>query len=140
MQPCLFSDRSVIRTSYRAGPSTLTKNEIERAAGMKRRWKSKGCEGPVIKSYATVSDDEDCATFREIADTMTLNGDKMNHASARNYVLRVMRKFAIALADRNDVTLDDVDVEFQATHPEFQSAIGRLVQDYYASGANIAPE
>ena len=52
----------------------------------------------VDRGYATVATDEG-VNYREIADTMTELGFPMNHSSARNYVLRVMRKFVDAFAD-----------------------------------------
>ena len=51
----------------------------------------------VNRGYATVIESEG-VNYREIADTMTELGFTMNHSSARNYVLRVMRKFAAAMA------------------------------------------
>ena len=45
------------------------------------------------KGHATVTED-DGVNYREIAEIMTEMGFKMQHSSAHNYVLRVMRKFA----------------------------------------------
>ena len=46
--------------------------------------------------YATV---EDGVNYRDIAETMSEIGFKMNHSSARNHVIRVMKKFADAVND-----------------------------------------
>jgi len=76
--------------------------------------------------YATV---DDGINYRDIADTMTDIGYTMNHSSARNYVLRVMRKFAEAIADQYDIDMSDEKLEDAARSPMFQSGIAQLLQD-----------
>ncbi|NDD31357.1 MAG: hypothetical protein EB084_24160, partial [Proteobacteria bacterium] len=49
----------------------------------------------IERGYATV--DSDGVNYREISEVMTEMGWPMNHSSARNYVLRAMRKFAVGL-------------------------------------------
>lgn len=77
--------------------------------------------------YATVSDDEG-VNYRDIAETMTMMGHKMNHSSARNYVLRVMQKFASAIADMNDVELEGEKLQLVAKSPSFQCGISDILQ------------
>lgn len=81
----------------------------------------------VDRGYATVADDEG-VNYREIADVMTELGFPMNHSSARNYVLRVMRKFADALAREYDIEADELRIDEIAKSPEFQHGIADILQ------------
>lgn len=76
--------------------------------------------------YATV---DDGVNYRDIADTMTEIGYKMNHSSARNYVLRVMRKFAEAIVDQYGINVSDDRLDDIARSPMFQSGISELLHD-----------
>lgn len=80
----------------------------------------------VDRGYATVADDEG-VNYREIAETMTDLGFIMNHSSARNHVLRVMRKFVHALADGWDVNMDDRKVDEISKDPAFQQGIADVL-------------
>jgi len=77
--------------------------------------------------YATI--DENGVNYRDIAETMTHLGYKMNHSSARNYVLRVMRKFVDAIAEKHGVSLTSDDANKISKSPLFQSGIYDLLQD-----------
>ena len=73
--------------------------------------------------YATVS----CgigAGYREIAEQMCEDGFKMNHSTARNVFLTVMRKFAKDLCE-----LTSNRVESMASDPRFQSSICGMLSD-----------
>ena len=76
----------------------------------------------VDRGYATVSS-EDGINYREIADTMSELGYPMNHSSARNYVLRVMKKFVLEFASEYDLSLDSSKIDEIAKSPTFQSGI-----------------
>ena len=76
--------------------------------------------------YATVLEDEG-VNYREIADIMTGLGFTMNHSSARNYVLRVMQKFAEAFNEEWKLGLTEVKTRAIASSPNFQSAISDLL-------------
>lgn len=78
-------------------------------------------------AYATVATEEG-VNYREIADMMTEIGFKMNHSSARNYVLRVMRKFADAVMDAWDVEMSDDRKDKIIKSPQFQQAICDILQ------------
>ena len=78
--------------------------------------------------YATVTFDEG-VNYREIADMMTEIGFKMNHSSARNYVLRVMRKFADAIVDNWDVDVPEHKLDKIVKSPQFQQAICEILQN-----------
>ena len=58
------------------------------------------------KVYATVSDDGGI-DYRTIAETMSSIGWTMNHSSARNHVLRVLRKFVNAYAKAWNLNLSE---------------------------------
>ena len=78
-------------------------------------------------TYATVAFDEGI-NYREIADMMTEIGFKMNHSSARNYVLRVMRKFADAIVDSWGLDVTEDRLEKIVKSPDFQEAICDVLQ------------
>lgn len=82
----------------------------------------------VDRGYATVANDEG-VNYREIADTMTELGFPMNHSSARNYVLRVMRKFAENIAGEYDIELNEDRINEIAKSPDFQHGIADLLHD-----------
>lgn len=77
--------------------------------------------------YATVADEEG-VNYREIAEMMSDIGFKMNHSSARNYVLRIMRKFADAITDEWGMEYSDVKKDKIARTPQFQQAICDILQ------------
>lgn len=81
----------------------------------------------IDRGYATVAGDEG-VNYREIAETMTELGYEMNHSSARNFVLRVMRKFALSIATAWNVELDDEKVDEISKNPAFQAAISDILQ------------
>lgn len=90
-------------------------------------------KGKKVKfSYATVSDDDTSANYRTISKIMTENGYKMNHASARNYILKIMKQFAKSIALQEGLKLSDERLMVIARNPSFQSAIGDLVQTEFS--------
>lgn len=76
--------------------------------------------------YATVT--EEGTNYREIADMMSMIGYKMNHSSARNYVLRIMKKFAEAITENWGVNLSDEALDKIIKDPLFQDGICDLLQ------------
>jgi len=81
----------------------------------------------VDRGYATVAG-EDGVNYREIAETMTVLGFPMNHSSARNYVLRVMRKFVEEIACEYEVDADEGRVDEIAKSPGFQRGVADVLQ------------
>lgn len=81
----------------------------------------------IDRGYATVTDD--CDNYREISEVMTEMGWAMNHSSARNYVLRAMRKFARAFAEHADVPLSQDAENEMALSPSFQTMVGELLSN-----------
>jgi hypothetical protein len=80
------------------------------------------------RGYATVVEDEG-VNYREIADIMTEMGFIMNHSSARNYILRVMTKFAKEFDKKWSLNLSDEAMQSIAGSPQFQSAIADLLHN-----------
>jgi len=78
-------------------------------------------------SYATVVEN-DGINYRDIADTMSSIGFKMNHSSARNYVLRVMRKFAVPILKEWDVNVSEQRLDQIIRSPQFQQGICEILQ------------
>lgn len=77
--------------------------------------------------YATVVEEEGI-NYREIAEMMSDIGFRMNHSSARNYVLRTMRKFADAIDYEWDLGLTETKKDQLAKSPQFQQAISDILQ------------
>jgi hypothetical protein len=75
--------------------------------------------------YATVSSQEGCFTYREIAEQMTSEGDKINHSTARNIFLRAMNKIASSVVAVHNEGIS----EEMAEAPRFQEAIQELASE-----------
>jgi hypothetical protein len=82
----------------------------------------------IDRGYATIVD-EDGVNYRDIAETMTELGYPMNHSSARNYVLRIMRKFVIQVAIGYNVDLDEEQINEVAKSPQFQRGVADMLHD-----------
>jgi hypothetical protein len=82
----------------------------------------------MINKYVTVTDDDDAIGYRDISRIMTDAGHKMNHSSVRNYVLRAMRKFAFAIAQKEGITLTDERAWEVAKNPMFQRTIRDFIE------------
>lgn len=112
---------NVVCGLLKRSPDTNTWQKKERGNVMALKRGSK-----VERGYATVVE-EDGVNYREIADTMTEIGFTMNHSSARNYVLRVMRKFVAAMVEDFDIELDEQEREDIAKSPAFQHRMAELL-------------
>lgn len=77
-------------------------------------------------NYATVIT-ESGVNYREIADTMTEMGYPMNHSSARNYVLRIMKKFMFAVAKEYDIVISESKIDSIIKSATFQSGVADLL-------------
>ena len=77
--------------------------------------------------YATVSSEDGCLGYREIAEIMTADGDEMNHSTARNNFLRAMEKLAAPLAKRYSHG-DPIEI---SRDPRFQSCVQEILGDIY---------
>ena len=81
----------------------------------------------VDRGYATVAT-EDGDNYRDIAETLTAMGYPMNHSSARNYVLRVMREFVNAYSESMDLDMTEDEKNEVAKSPQFQQALAERLQ------------
>jgi len=73
--------------------------------------------------------EDDGINYREIASTMSELGFKMNHSSARNHVLRIMRKFIDEFAKQYNLKLSDDVKDNVVKVPMFQRGIADLLQE-----------
>jgi len=68
--------------------------------------------------------------YREIAERMTEAGDKMNHSTARNVLLRALEKIAEPLVDAFSVEIGS-NSSIVAKDPRFQESMIALLHDIY---------
>lgn len=87
----------------------------------------KGHKSP--HGYATVKSLPGGMDYRSIAEKMTLEGDKMNHATARNVFLGAMKKFAGPILKMYDIPIDDNSIMRTAKDPRFQESIIDILDD-----------
>jgi hypothetical protein len=81
--------------------------------------------------YATVAGDDGGLDYRTIAEKMTEDGHKMNHATARNVFLRAMRKLAEPICDIYHNSSDTDLIDRTSRDPRFQSSMVELVAKVY---------
>jgi hypothetical protein len=69
--------------------------------------------------------------FHDIADRMTKSGDKMNHATARNVLLRALKKISTPICKMHGVKTEFLEEESikTASDPRFQEAIASFLAD-----------
>lgn len=79
--------------------------------------------------YVSVNDDSSSLKYREIANIMTANGDKMNHATVRNIILRGFTKVAKGISKDYGVILDEESAFKIAKSPDFQQAVVTLIKE-----------
>jgi hypothetical protein len=82
----------------------------------------------IERGYATITE-EDGVNYRQIAQEMSDMGFEMNHSSARNYVLRVMKKMAEALIEEWNLSEQDYDIDEISKSPFFQNGISDVIKD-----------
>lgn len=75
--------------------------------------------------------------YRDVADVMTRIGYTMNHSSVRNYILRMMRKFAQVYFIRNGIKYDAAMIDDVAQSQIFQQGIAEVLTTL---GDNYAKE
>ena len=95
---------------------------------------SQRARGISAGAQLTVERDNDknpVVSLREIAEEMTKRGHKMNHASARNYFIRAMKKLASSV----QVVNPDIDTDTIATNPLFQSSVADFLRE--KNGPNL---
>jgi hypothetical protein len=77
--------------------------------------------------------------YRTIAETMTSQGETMNHATARNVLMGAMERIAIGVGKHVNVDLSMEDAMRIARDPTFQGAVADIVSDLYALGGMPIP-
>ena len=83
------------------------------------------------QGYATVTGTEGGMDYRAIAQKMTDDGHKMNHATARNIFLRAMKKLAEPLCELYGLAEEPGRIERMSKDPRFQSSMIEVVSDIY---------
>lgn len=79
--------------------------------------------------YATVASIENGLDYRSIANVMTEEGFKMNHATARNIFLRAMKKMALQIHDLHDIPTSDEAIMKTAKDPRFQHGLLEIIDE-----------
>jgi hypothetical protein len=82
---------------------------------------------PQKKEYATVRG-SDGVNYREIAEIMTALGYDMNHSSARNHLLRIMRRFYVAYCRAQGFDVPDDAIDEACRSAGFQEAVSQFIQ------------
>ena len=82
----------------------------------------------IERGYATVNDLSGM-DYRSIAEKMTEEGHKMNHATARNVFVKGLTKIAreVCVLDGQDCSPDNL--KSVAIHPAFQSAVAEMITE-----------
>jgi len=78
------------------------------------------------KKYVTLDNVDNGENYRQISEIMTKIGYPMNHSSVRNYVMRVMTKFAIAYTQKIEGA-SGLNTQDIAKNPLFQDAISEIL-------------
>ena len=81
----------------------------------------------IDRGYATIINDDGC-NYRTISEQMSARGFKMNHSSARNYVIRAMDKFVSKFSVGLGIKLSDEQRQHVIRSPAFQSAMHDILQ------------
>jgi hypothetical protein len=84
------------------------------------------------QGYATVSGEGGGMDYRTIAELMSDDGHKMNHATARNIFLRAMKKLATPLCELYELDEEPGRIDRMSKDPRFQSSMVDVVSDIYA--------
>lgn len=80
-----------------------------------------------MMKYATILND-DGIDYRKISREMSKRGWKMNHSSVRNYILRIMQKFASEYSHCIEGKVKKNNTLDIAKNPEFQAMVSDLIQ------------
>ena len=79
--------------------------------------------------YATIKQFAGGCDYRSIAEKMTKDGHKMNHATARNVFLASMKKIVTGVCRLQDETVTDEDMYRIASDPRFQAGVYDILTD-----------
>ncbi len=87
--------------------------------------------------YATVAGEAGGLDYRSIAEHMTSDGHKMNHATARNIFLRAMKKLATPVCEVFGEETGEKAIDRTARDPRFQESMIELVTQIYEDQGSI---
>ena len=74
--------------------------------------------------------------YRTIANKMSSEGHKMNHATARNVFLSALRKIAKPVHKMNDLSISEDALQKTAKDPRFQSGVAEILNSINCGGKN----
>ena len=77
--------------------------------------------------YATNKSFEGGEDYRTIAEKLTSQGSKMNHATARNVFLSALCKIAKSVHVMHDLPVGDEHLRRTARDPRFQSGVAEIL-------------
>ena len=77
--------------------------------------------------YATTKQFAGGEDYRSIAEKMTADGHKMNHATARNVFLSALRKIAKPVHQVNNIATSDQILQRTAKDPRFQAGAAEIL-------------
>lgn len=72
--------------------------------------------------------------YRTIANKMSADGHKMNHATARNVFLSALRKIAKPVHKMNDLSVSEDALQKTAKDPRFQSGVAEILNSINSGG------
>ena len=78
--------------------------------------------------YATTKQYGNGADYRTIANEMSSQGYKMNHATARNVFLSALRKIAKPVHEMHGKSNSYEDLQKTAKDPRFQSGVAEILE------------
>lgn len=84
-----------------------------------------------MEKYTTKTQ-TDGDVYTEIADIATLMGYNMNHCTARNIVINVMKKFITRIAVDNGKPLRKIQIRRIAMSPQFQNSMMIILDQFEA--------
>lgn len=96
-------------------------------------------DAKISRGYATIVGDPDALDFRAISEKMTADGHKMNHSSARNYLIRGLKKIASALSDHYGLPTDPTAIDDIVRSPEFHEGIKAVICERLCDGRTRRP-
>tara|TARA_B100000131_G_scaffold102069_1_gene99060 strand:+ start:10043 stop:10339 length:297 start_codon:yes stop_codon:yes gene_type:complete len=77
--------------------------------------------------YATTKQFAGGEDYRAIAEKMTSQGFKMNHATARNVFLSALRKIAKPVHQVNNLSVSEDILQRTAKDPRFQAGVAEIL-------------
>ena len=77
--------------------------------------------------YATNKSFQGGKDYRSIAELMTKEGNKMNHATARNIFISALCKLAKSVHSMHGVAINEERLKTTARDPRFQSGVAEIL-------------